>query len=72
MAVVGTILLNSVFVFYTDNFVAEINDCFDPQMQERLKTALGGEDYVVQINDTKSANCLFLQSLFDIILWTNP
>lgn len=55
MAVVGTILLNSVFVFYTDNFVAEINDCFDPQMQERLKTALGGEDYVVQINDILTA-----------------
>jgi len=51
MAVVGTILLNSVFIFYTDNFVAELDDCFNSQMQERLVTALSGEDYVTEIND---------------------
>ncbi|MBE6552552.1 MAG: cell wall metabolism sensor histidine kinase WalK [Ruminococcaceae bacterium] len=55
MAVVGTILLNSVFVFYTDNFVAEINDCFNSQMQERLINALGGENYIDEMNDILTA-----------------
>jgi len=55
MAVVGTILLNNVFVFYTDSFVEQMDGCFGAQMKERLENALAGEDKVKELGDIMTA-----------------
>ena len=46
MAVVGTVLLNSVFSFYTNDFVRQTEECFDSGLKDELLDAMDGDDWV--------------------------
>lgn len=47
MAVVGTVLLNSVFIYYNNEFVAQMDEYLSPgsQLREELTAELSGEDF---------------------------
>ncbi len=47
MAVVGTVLLNSVFIYYNKEFVAQMDEYLSPgsQLREELMAELSGEDF---------------------------
>lgn len=45
MATVGIFLMNSVFDFYTYEFVSQMEEGFDDSMKERLTAAFDDEDY---------------------------
>lgn len=48
MSVVGTVLLNSVYRFYTEDFVTQMEQSFavDGQLYSALVSAVGEEEYV--------------------------
>ncbi|MBR4292915.1 MAG: HAMP domain-containing protein [Clostridia bacterium] len=46
MAVVGTVLLNSVFSFYTNEFVRQTEECFDGGLKDELLDAMDRDDWV--------------------------
>lgn len=62
MIVVGTVLLNGVFNFYTDEFVAQIDQVLNPETDTRrlLNGKLSEDDYV---NEIKSVIEAFKSSL---------
>ncbi len=47
MATVGVFLLNSVFNFYTNEFLVQIEDGFSDDICQKLSDALDSEDYAV-------------------------
>lgn len=51
MATVGIFLVNSIYDYYNDNFVAEIEDGFEGVVDERIADAMNGGDYASKIKE---------------------
>ena len=51
MATVGIFLVNSIYDYYNDNFVAEIEGGFEGVVDERIDNALDDTDYASKIKD---------------------
>lgn len=62
MAVVGTVLLNSVFIFYNKEFVAQMDEYLSPgrQLREELTAAFAEDDFAGAQKDILSAYASFL------------
>ncbi len=60
MTVVGTILLNNVFSFYTEDFVSQMDSFFDEEHTAILKESLKSDNYVEQLKDKLTAYSSFL------------
>ena len=56
MAIVCTVLLNSVYGFYTDQFTEQIDYCFRGELRRMLEGALDGEDWVLRQKDILNAH----------------
>lgn len=48
MAVVGTVLINSVFSFYTDEFVKQMEIYFDGDLRQNLLNAMTADNYAFE------------------------
>ena len=51
MATVGIFLVNSIYDYYNDNFVAEIEDGFEGVVDERIDDAMEDTDYASKIKE---------------------
>lgn len=60
MTVVGTILLNNVFSFYTEDFVAQMDSFFDDEHTAILRESLKSDNYVERLKDKLTAYSSFL------------
>jgi len=60
MAVVGTMLLNSVFTFYTNEFTLQMQTYFEGDMRADLERALESEDWVTEQGEILRAYSSYL------------
>lgn len=60
MAVVGTVLLNSVYNYYADEFVAQLDGCFAGGLRTELENALSHDEWVTEQKDILGAYSTYL------------
>lgn len=60
MTVVGTILLNNVFSYYKDDFVAQMDSFFNDEHTAMLRESLKSDNYVESLKDKLTAYSSFL------------
>ncbi len=60
MAVVGTVLLSSVYNFYAEEFVAQLDDCFESGLRTELENTLSRDGWVSEQKSILGAYSTYL------------